>query len=71
MTQDEREEEEYYENIMEYKEECKKMWQDAQGKSKEECRRMWPQAVDEWKAKRKAAGKFCSKPCELLLSVRG
>ena len=58
VTQDERDEEEYLEQVAEFRMECKKMWQDVQGKSEEECRRMWPQARDEWRVKRKAAGKF-------------
>ena len=64
-TQDERDEEEYLDDLtikkMEFREECKTIMA-SQGESKEECYlrfvRMWPQVRDEWHAKRKAAGKF-------------
>ena len=64
-TQDERDEEEYLDDLtikaMEFREECKTIMA-SQGESKEECYLrfvgMWPQVRDEWHAKRKAAGKF-------------
>ena len=48
-----REYEDEMRRIDQFKDECRRKWEE-QGKTEKECRKMWPQALADWRAERKA-----------------